>query len=139
MPLEGTDILEALIPDLARYQLRRQFLRLEKLALHPHDEHVFVVRAVEDADAPALRQRAGRPPEEVVIELFGARRLERIDVAALRIDAGHHMLDGAILAGGIHCLEDDQERPAILRVEPLLQLGEALDVTRKQLARALLV
>ena len=49
-----------------------------------------------------------------------------MDVAALRIDAGHHVLDGAVLAGGIHRLEDQQHRPAILRVEPLLQAGHAL-------------
>ena len=47
-------------------------------------------------------------------------------LAALRIDAGHHVLDGAVLAGRVHRLEDRQHRPAILRVERLLQFGEPL-------------
>jgi hypothetical protein len=31
-------------------------------------------------------------------------------LAALWIDAGHHMFDRAVLAGGIHRLEDQQHR-----------------------------
>ena len=65
-------------------------------------------------------------PQEIVIELFGRRRLERVDLAALRIDAAHDVLDGAVLAGGVHRLEDQQHRPAVLRVEPLLELGHPL-------------
>jgi hypothetical protein len=37
------------------------------------------------------------------------------------------MLDGAILAGGIHGLEDEQHGPAVLRVKDVLQFGERLD------------
>src|SRR5688572_21079856 len=61
-----------------------------------------------------------------MIELFRRRRLERVHVATLRVDAGHHVLDRAVLAGGVHRLEDQQHRPAILRVEPFLQAGHSL-------------
>ena len=48
-------------------------------------------------------------------------------LAALRIDARHHVLDRAVLAGGVHRLEDREHRPAVLRVELLLQLRQPLD------------
>ena len=37
------------------------------------------------------------------------------------------MLDRAVLAGRIHGLEDQQQGPAVLRVQPVLKLGEDLD------------
>ena len=48
-----------------------------------------------------MRPRSGSalaaPPQEIVIELLGRRMLERIDLAALRIDARHDVLDRAVL------------------------------------------
>ena len=66
-------------------------------------------------------------PEEIVVELDRAWRLEAGDVATLRIDPGEDMLDGAILPGGIHRLEDAEHRPAILRIEHVLRLAEQGD------------
>ena len=90
-----------------------------------------------------IRPRSGsahrRAPEKIVVEFLRARRLERMHLAALRIDAGHHVLDDAVLAGRIHRLEHDQHRPAVLRVEPLLQIGEALDVRLEHLLGLVLV
>ncbi len=63
-----------------------------------------------------------------MIELLCARRLERMHLAALRIDARHDVLDDAILAGRIHALQHDQHRPVVVGIEPFLQLGEALGV-----------
>ena len=37
------------------------------------------------------------------------------------------MLDGAVLACRIHGLEDEQHRPAVLRIEHVLQYGERFD------------
>ncbi len=62
-----------------------------------------------------------------MIELLARRRLERVDLAALRVDAGHDVLDRAVLAGGVHRLEDQQHRPAILRVEHRLHLAQRAD------------
>ena len=50
----------------------------------------------------------------------------------VRVHARHHVLDRAVLARGVHRLEDQQQRPAILRVEHLLQLAQALDVLRER-------
>jgi hypothetical protein len=48
------------------------------------------------------------------------------------------VLDRAVLAGGVHPLEDQQERPPVLGVELLLQVPEDLDVPREALACAAL-
>jgi hypothetical protein len=63
--------------------------------MHPYRQHFLIMRAVEDADAPALRQVFIDSPEEIVGELLDTRRLEGVDGAALRIDARHHVLDDA--------------------------------------------
>ena len=49
------------------------------------------------------------------------------------------MLDRAVLAGRVHRLEDQQHRPAVLRVEHVLQLGERLDALLQRLLGARLV
>src|SRR5438093_1084948 len=63
------------------------------------------------------------------------RLLERVDLAALRVHAGHHVLDRAVLSRGVHRLEDEQQRPPVVRVEALLQLPEPLDALRLPLLR----
>ena len=50
-------------------------------------------------------------------ELLGAGRLVGVDLAALRIDAGHHVLDDAVLACGVHALQNDKHRPSAVGVE----------------------
>ena len=101
--------------------------------MHPDDEHVFVVGAVEDADATALRQALHVAPEERVIEVFARGLLEREDLAALRIDAGEDVLDGAVLPGRIRGLQHDQHRMRVGRIEPLLRVREIGDVLAQDL------
>ena len=48
-------------------------------------------------------------------------------LAALRIDAGHHVFDDAVLAGGVHALKHQQHGPLAMGIEPLLQVNEAGD------------
>ena len=107
--------------------------------MHAHHQHLLVMGAVEDADMSALRQPLGGAPEEIMCEFLVARRLERMDLAALRIDGAHHVLDDAVLAGRVHALQHDQHRPAAVRVEPLLQFTQPLDVLRQHRLAALLV
>ena len=94
--------------------------------MHAHDQDLLVVRAVEDADAPALGQAPDVAPQEVVVELLRRGLLERGHLAALRIDAGHDVLDRAVLAGRVHRLKDQQQGPAILGVEHVLLFRQPL-------------
>ena len=63
-----------------------------------------------------------------MLQLGRAGMLEAEHLAALGIDAGHHVPDDAILAGGIHRLEDQQDGVAVRGVEQLLLLAEVGDV-----------
>ena len=101
--------------------------------MHAHDEHLLVVGTVEDADPPAFGKPAGGAPEKVVLQFLGARLLEAEDLAALRIDAGHDVPDGAVLAGGVHALEDQQQRMAVGRVVEALQRAQLLNVFPQEL------
>ena len=128
VPLEGVDVFVAVGPEVVVDLDAGNALGLDQLGMDPDDQHFLVIRAVEDADPAALGQRPRVPPEEVVIELLGRGLLEAEDLAALGIDARHDVLDGAVLAGGVHRLEDDQDRPGIGGVEPILGLGQLGDV-----------
>jgi hypothetical protein len=70
-----------------------------------------------------------------VLNIFGGWRLEGRHLAPLRIYARHDLLDGTVLSRRIHCLEDEQHRPAVLRVENVLQLREGLDTGLQRLLR----
>ena len=74
-----------------------------------------------------------------MVQLLGRGRLEGVHLAALRVDAAHDVLDGAVLAGGIHGLEHQQQRVLVLGVEPLLHLGEVDHALAQCGLRALLV
>src|SRR4029453_8506587 len=126
-------------PDGLVAELRRELLLLEELGVHSHDEDLLVVRTVEDPDAAALGKELHAAPQVVVVEILRGRRLEGVHLAALRIDSGHHVLDRAILAGGVHRLKGEEDGPAVLRVEPVLELGERLDPDRQRLLRPRLV
>ena len=112
---------------------------VQQFRVDPHHQHFLVIGAVEDTDPAAFRQHLVGPPQIIVIQLLGGRRLEAVHLAALRVDAGHHMLDGPILAGGVHGLKDEQQRVGILGVEDVLILGQLGDVSRQLLAGVLLV
>jgi len=47
-----------------------------------------------------------------------------MNVTSLRIHSGHDVFNHAILAGRVHRLKNKQHRPAVLRVELLLQIVE---------------
>ena len=93
--------------------------------MHPRHQAFFIIGAIEDADAAALRQRNHGAPHEIMIKLVRRRLLERIDLAALRIDAVEYMFDGAVLAGGIHALQDHKQRPAVLREQLFLEIDQS--------------
>src|SRR4030095_6270271 len=80
IPLEGDDVGEALLPDVFRHQRRRELLVVEKLGMNADDKCLLVVRAIEDADAPTLGKTPTGSPQEIVVQLFARRRLERVDL-----------------------------------------------------------
>ena len=64
-------------------QLLGEVLRCSSSGMDAHDQHFFVVGAVEDADAAPLGQRLEAAPHEIVIELLVRRGLEAEDLVAL--------------------------------------------------------
>src|SRR5260221_104377 len=62
-----------------------------------------------------------------------------MDLAALRVDAVEYRLDGTVLAGRIHALQDQQHRPAVLRVKLFLKIAQAFSVGIEDLFRLVLV
>jgi len=115
--LELDDAVVALGPNVLGDQL-----------VHADDEHVLVVRAVEDGDLPVRRGRFVRPPQKVVRCFLRRRLFESVDVRALRVERAKHVPDRAVLAAGIHRLEDDEQSACVFGVEAVLQLAQALDV-----------
>jgi hypothetical protein len=85
------------------------------------------------------RQPHRRPPQEVVVQLVGGRGLEAGDLHALRVHAAHHVADGAVLAGGVHRLEHDQQAVHVLGRQPFLVLGEQLDTRLERRLRLFLL
>jgi hypothetical protein len=88
MVLEVHDRLVAPLPEAAVVErLFGQALRVQDLLVHADDQHFLVVGPVEDPDASTFGQTARGTPQEVVIEIFGARVLETEHLASLRIHA----------------------------------------------------
>ena len=71
-----------------------------------------------------IRPRSGRSrrgaPEKIVFQFGGAGMFEAEHLAALRVDPGHHVPDGAVFSRRIHRLKDQQDGMAIGCVEKLL-------------------
>ena len=84
------------------------------------------MRSVEDADLALPRDVLVDAPQVVVGELLGRRDLERGDRAALRVERLHHLVDRAVLAGGIDPLEHDEHRALRLRPQAILEVAQAL-------------
>ncbi len=98
--LELADVGVALAPHRRRRQL-----------LDAHDQHVLVVAAVEHGDLAIGGRVPVDPPEVVVGELLLGRHAERGDPHARRVEPGEHLAEHAVLATGVHRLEDDEKGP----------------------------
>jgi hypothetical protein len=102
--------------------------RRENLRMHTNDQDFLIVRAIEDANPPAFGKPARGTPEKVMLQFFGARLFETENLAAFRIDPGHDVADGAILAGSVQGLKNQQQCIAAGRVVKLLQRAQFLNV-----------
>ena len=96
--------------------------------MHSNDQHFLVIGTIEDADASALGKAARSAPEEIMFKLLGARLFEAENLAALRIDAGHHVPDGAVFTRRVHALKDQQQRVTVGGKVKLLQRVQLMNV-----------
>ena len=110
----------------------------KQFRMHPDGQNFFVVGPVENADFAAFGERSRCPPQKIVIQFLGRRGLERVHLAALRVHSGHDVLDGAVLTGGVHGLQDQKNGPAVLGIKFFLQFGEADDSILKYFLGVLL-
>ena len=126
--LERVDLVVPRAPHLGRHQV-----------VHPHDEHVLVVRPVEHADVTCGGQRVPDPPQVVVGQLLLSRLAEARVSNALRIARSDNVFDDAALACGVHALQYQQHLAGVagpaVRVQHLLQFGEALVAFGLQVGR----
>src|SRR5260370_33815423 len=60
-------------------------------------------------------------------------------LAALRVDALEYGVNHAVLAGGMHALKDQQQRPTILGVKLFLKIAQAFSVGFENLFGLVLV
>src|ERR1700722_2954922 len=81
----------------------------QQATMHAYDEHFLVVGTVEYADATAFGQIEGGTPKKVVLQFTRAGSLETEHLATLRVHPRHHVPDDAILSGGIHRLENQEQ------------------------------
>ena len=130
---EGVDIGEAVGPEIIVDLGIGDALGFDQLRMDPDDEYVLIVRTVEDTNPPAFGYRSGISPKEVMVELLGRGMLEAVDLAALRVNARHHMLDRPVLTRGIHRLKNNENRPTICGVQPVLDCSQVGDILRQHL------
>src|SRR6185369_3749727 len=62
-----------------------------------------------------------------------------MNLATLRVDAVEYRLDRTVLAGRIHALQDQQHRPAVLRIKFFLKILQAFPVGIEDLLGLVLV
>ena len=105
-------------------KLFREPLAAENLRMDPNHQHFLVIGAIEDADPPAFGKPKSRTPEKIVFQFFGAGLFETGYFAALRIDSGHDVPDGAVFPGGVHPLKNQQQGITVGRVVKVLQFAQ---------------
>ena len=76
--------------------------------------------------SPRCGQHLVDAPEEVVGELGRVRRLEAGDAHAHRVEAAEAVLDGAVLARGVHALQHDEHGALVLGHQHRRELRHAL-------------
>src|SRR5215471_2444980 len=104
--LKRSDVVKSFFPYVLGHERFGNSLVLQQIGMDAHDQHFFIIRAVENADMAALRKTHGGSPEKIVLQFLERWLLEGKYLTALRIDSRHNVLDGAVLSGSIQCLED---------------------------------
>ena len=118
------DLIVALRPD-----------RLGHQVMDAHHQHIFIVRAIENAHFAALRHHFVNAPQVIVRRFFRRGSFEGGYFARLGTHAGHDMANRAVFPGCIHRLQHHQQRMLIFRVQhvlELVQVGEIFFELRQQ-------
>ena len=89
--------------------------------VHPDDQHVLIIGTVENPDIASARDAFVQAPQKVVRQFFRRRRSEIVHLDALRIDTSHHMLDGAVLPGSVHRLQNNDQAFSAVSIQTILQ------------------
>jgi hypothetical protein len=79
-------------------------------------------------DPSPFRQIARGAPQKIVFQFRRAGMFVAERLTTLRVDAGHHVLDGAVFSRRIHRLKDQQDSMTIGCVEKLLLRTEPRNV-----------
>jgi hypothetical protein len=89
--------------------------------VHPNHENIFVVGSIEDHYLAFAGRAEVSAPEKIVSDLVIARLLEPKDERPLRVHSAEDVPDDAILAGGVECLQYDEQRLVAVRVKSNLR------------------
>ena len=89
--------------------------------MHPHDQNVLVVAAVENGNAAPRGQAAVDPPQIIVTQVLLGGDFEAVHSNALGIQPAHDMLDGAVLTRGVQGLQQDDKPLPPVGVQGFLQ------------------
>jgi len=89
--------------------------RFSAASMHPNDK-TFVIDRLKIPILSALGHHLVASPQKIMIQFswLGALTHER---RSPRIHAGHDVLDGAVFTRRVHCLKNQEQRQAVLRVE----------------------
>src|SRR5262245_59955232 len=96
--------------------------------MHPHDQHILVVRPIKDRDPAKSRCMRMHPPQKIVVAFLRRRLLETDDVDPLRVHSTYDMPASPVLSRSINPLKNNQQTVTTIGVELSLQIGNAIQV-----------
>ena len=112
----------------------RETFVAKNLRMHAGNQHLIIIRTVENADAVAFQQITGGAPEKkIVLQLGVTGMFEAEHLTALRIDPGHDVPDGAVLSRRVYCLQDQQDGMTMGCIKQLLLGAQLGEMSRQQL------
>ena len=76
--------------------------------MHTNHQHFLIVGTIKDANAATFRQPTGCAPEKIMLHLLRAGLFETENLTPGWVDSGQDVSDGAIFAGRVHPLKDQQ-------------------------------
>jgi len=117
----------AVLPDVLAEHRLWQVLAVHQV-MDLDDKDFFIIGAIENGDIAAFGQMLMAAPEIVMVQLLGRRHLEWCDFNPLGIEAAHDMLDGPILAGSVHGLQNNEHPEFIVGIKDILELDEGLNI-----------